>query len=284
MGRLSSSDTPALPSSGAGGALTVEYCEGGPGKKAAETRDHHCLVIPVHDAPIRVITTRDGEARHYTLKPGDIALAPQGSETIWEWLDPAKVILIRLDPDALLLFIELEMRLILTGNTLGDEIVINDPDLSAAAVQLNHAAQHQDVGTEVLFEALSRVFLVTLVRRYGLYDEGVPSGFGLKDYVTVLDYIEARLDSKITPSKLAALVGMSEATFARKFKQRTGQSPMAFVKETRLHAALVHLQEGRLSLGEIAVRCGFADQAHFSRVFRAAHGHAPGKYRAALRS
>ena len=284
MGRLSTSDTPRPPGSAAGGALTIGYCEGGPGSKVADTQDHHCLVIPAQDAPMRVITTRDGVARQYTLNKGDIALAPQGHQTVWQWLDPAKVIIIRLDPEALLLFIELEMRLILTGNTLDSEVVVTDPDLSSAALQLHEASQHQDIGAEILFEALSRVFLVTLVRRYGTYVEGTPSGFGLQDYVQVLDHIEARLESRITPAALAKLVGMSEATFARKFKQRTGQSPMAFVKEARLRAALVHLHEGKLTLGEISVRCGFADQAHFSRVFRTAHGHTPGKYRSALRS
>lgn len=282
MGRLAASDTPSSHGTAAGGALRLAYCEGGPGRKAAPTEDHHCLVIPAQDTPLRVITTRDGEARHYTLEMGDIALAPKGSQTVWEWLDPAKVILIQLDPDALLLFIELEMRLILTGNTLEQEIVVSDPDLSAAGLQLHHAAQQRGAGAEILFEALTRVFLVTLVRRYGTYHEGKASGFGLQEFEIILGHIETHLDNKITPAVLANLVGMSEASFARKFKLRTGQSPMAFVKQARMRAALVHLHEGRLSLGEIAVRCGFADQAHFSRVFRKAHGKTPGKYRAAI--
>ncbi len=284
MGRLAVSDTPRPQSTAAGGALAFNYCEGGPGRKTADTVQHHCMVIPVQDTPLRVITTRDGVVRHHTLTKGDIALAPQGTQTIWEWLDPAKVILIQLEPVALLRFIEHEMRLMLTGNRLDKEIVVTDPDLAAAAFQLLEASQQADVGEDILFDALARVFLVTLVRHYATYDQGDPSGFGLDDYVVILDYVEARLDSKITPANLAKLVGLSEASFGRKFKQRTGTSPMAFVKQARLRAALVHLHEGRLSLGEIAIRTGFADQAHFSRVFRAAHGRTPGKYRAALRS
>ncbi|WP_299191754.1 AraC family transcriptional regulator [uncultured Litoreibacter sp.] len=284
MGRLSTSDTPIAPFVAAGGTLTLAYCEGGPGRKTAETEHHHCLVVPAQDTPMRVIATRDGIAQQYTLNRGDIALATQGSHTLWEWLDHAKVILIKLDPAALLRFIEHEMRLMLTGNTLENEVVVTDPDLSAAAFQLHAASRQNGVGGDILLDALARVFLVTLVRRYGTYDTHGPAGFGLDDYVLILDHIEARLDAKITPARLAQLVGMSEATFGRKFKQRTGQSPMAFVKEARLRAALVHLHEGQLSLGEIAIRCGFADQAHFSRVFRTEHGRSPGKYRAALRA
>ncbi len=284
MGRLASSDMPKAVNVAARGALTLDYCAGGPGRKRAETDQHHCLVIPVQDAPLRVIVTRDGDARQFTLNKGDIALAPHKSHTVWEWLDPAKIILIRLEPDALRRFIELDMRLILTGNTIDSEVVVSDPDLAGAAAQLHSATQQDDIGADILFDALARVFLVTLVRRYGTYDENATGGFDLDDYATILSHIEARLDAKITPAGLAELVGMSEATFARKFKQRTGQSPMAFVKEARLRAALIFLHDGQLSLGEIAIRCGFADQAHFSRVFRKAHGRTPGKYRSALRT
>lgn len=284
MGRQTVFDTPRPQHMAAGGALAFNYCESGPGRKTADTTQAHCMVIPVQDAPMRMITTRDGVMRQDTLTKGDFALAPQGTRTIWEWLDPAKVILIRLEPDALLRFIEHEMRLMLTSHELQSDSVVTDPDLATAAHQLLEASQQADVGEAVLFDAFARVFLVTLVRRYASYDRGDPAGFGLEDYALVLDHIEARLDRKITPANLAALVGMSEATFGRKFKQRTGQSPMAFVQQARLRAALVHLQEGQLSLGEIAIRTGFADQAHFSRVFRKALGETPGKYRAALKS
>ncbi|MEM9582735.1 MAG: AraC family transcriptional regulator [Pseudomonadota bacterium] len=282
MGRLAQLDGPTLINSAAQGALTLSYCIGPPGRRRAETDAHHCLVIPVQKDPLRVITTRDGMPRRFTLTQGDIALAPQGSHTIWEWLDPAEIVLIRLDPDALRRFIELDMRLILTGNTLENEVTIHDPDLAGAAIQLHRASRQDEVGSEILFEALARVFLVTLVRRYGQYDANATRGFDLEDYTAILTYIESRLERRITPKKMAEIIGVSEATFSRKFKERTGQSPMAFVKEARLKAALVHLHENDLTLGEIAIRCGFADQAHFSRVFKSAQGKTPSQYRKAI--
>lgn len=39
---------------------------------------------------------------------------------------------------------------------------------------------------------------------------------------------------------------------------------------------------GHLSLGSVAESCGFADQAHFSRRFKALHGMTPSEYRATL--
>ncbi len=283
MGRHAPSDHPTPSVTAANGVLRFSYCEGGPGRRKADTEHQHCLVVPAQFAPIRAASIRDGVTHHYTLNKGDIALAPQGSDVTWEWFDPAKVILIWLNPEALQRFIELDMRLLLTGNTLENEVVINDPALAKAAHHLHGASLRQDVGADVLFDALARVFLVNMVRNYGIHDPGPAGTFDLKTYSAVIDHIEARLEHKITPASLAAIAGMSEATFARKFKTRTGQSPMAFVKQVRLRAARIHLQDGRLSLGEIAVRCGFSDQAHFSRAFRASYGATPGKYRSNLR-
>lgn len=283
------SDQPvvAATTTAANGALRFSYCEGGPGTATPDTTNQHCLIVAAQDAPVRAMTTRDGTQRSYTLNKGDIAIAPQGSDVTWQWFDPAKVVLIWLDPAALDRFVEIDMRLLLTGNTLENEVVITDAPLAEAALQLHVAAQRQDVGADIMFEALARVFLVTLVRNYAVHDAGldasVAGGFGLHAYAAVLDHIEARLDGKITPASMAKAAGMSEANFARKFKLKTGQSPMNFVKEVRLRAALLHLQDGQLSLGEIALRCGFADQAHFSRVFRKATGAPPGHYRATLR-
>ncbi|MEP5758568.1 MAG: AraC family transcriptional regulator [Litoreibacter sp.] len=277
-------DPPRSHSTAIGGTLTFDFYEGGQGRVIADTSLHHCLIIPVDDTPLSISKIRGGVAQPSILNKGDIALVPQGAETQWEWIDSTKVILIRLDPNALVRFIEHEMRLMLTGNCFENEAIITNSDLSATACQLHKASLQRDAGANIMFDALARVFLVTLVRRFTTYDTHGPVGFGLEEYTVILDFIESHLDSKITPATLAHLVGMSEASFGRKFKQRVGQSPMTFVKQARLRAALVHLHEGRISLGEIALLTGFSDQAHFSRVFRTAHGKTPGKYRSSLRT
>ena len=283
MGRQAPSDQPQPSITAANAVLRFSYCEGGPGRSKADTEHQHCLVVPAQDDPIRAVSIRDGISHNYTLRRGDIALAPQGSDVTWEWFDPAKVILIWLDPVALQRFVELDMRLLVTGSSLETETVIQDHALVDAAHHLHEASLRKDVGADILFDALARVFIVNLVRNYGTREDGAAGAFDVETYSAVLDHIEQRLDSKITPASLANVAGMSEATFARKFKQRTGHPPMAFVKQVRLRAAHIHLQSGTLSLGEIAIRCGFADQAHFSRVFRASYGRAPGQYRSGLK-
>ncbi|WP_323183165.1 helix-turn-helix domain-containing protein [Paraburkholderia sp. CNPSo 3076] len=54
------------------------------------------------------------------------------------------------------------------------------------------------------------------------------------------------------------------------------------MRQLRLDFACTELTRGRLSLAAIAEAAGFADQSHFTRVFRRRMGLTPGAYRAQL--
>ncbi|MFY0991261.1 AraC family transcriptional regulator [Halomonas sp. C05BenzN] len=72
---------------------------------------------------------------------------------------------------------------------------------------------------------------------------------------------------------------LAEAAFARQFRALTGQSPHAWLVARRLRLARERMRESSASLTEIALACGFADAAHFSRVFRTRHGVSPRQWR-----
>lgn len=280
MGQLTPADTRRMSEIVANSTLRFAYCEGGPGRATADTAHQHCLVILEQSDPIRIRVTRNGRTRTSLLEPSDVAFAAQGSDTTWEWLDPVKVIVITLDPQALRRFVQYDMRLLLREDALTRDHQIVAPALAETARQLHSTAQIPDVGNDIVFDALARVFLVTLVRQCGFDRVATPAdGLGVDAFDRLVGYIEARLDSKITPRAMAAELGMSEASFARKFRAATGETPMAFVRTLRLRTARQMLEHERISLGEISIRCGFTDQAHFSRAFRKAYGHAPKHYR-----
>jgi AraC-like DNA-binding protein len=88
-------------------------------------------------------------------------------------------------------------------------------------------------------------------------------------------------DAKISISALERLSGMSRWQLARQFRSAYGVSPYRFHLLRRLGEARDLLLCGR-PLAEIAVSCGFADQAHMSRHFRSAYGVSPGQWRALI--
>ncbi|MCA2213928.1 AraC family transcriptional regulator [Jidongwangia harbinensis] len=81
---------------------------------------------------------------------------------------------------------------------------------------------------------------------------------------------------------LARAVGVSRATFSRRFTMLTGQAPMAYVTAWRMTVAARLLRQERTPLREIARRVGYDSEFAFARAFKRTVGHAPGRYRAAV--
>ena len=80
---------------------------------------------------------------------------------------------------------------------------------------------------------------------------------------------------------LARQAGMGRYQLIRAFAAATGMTPHAYLLNARVNQARQLLRQGQ-ALADIAYTLGFADQAHFQRVFKAHAGVTPGLYRSAL--
>ncbi|TDH37649.1 AraC family transcriptional regulator [Pseudohoeflea suaedae] len=92
-------------------------------------------------------------------------------------------------------------------------------------------------------------------------------------------YIDAHCLETIRLSDLAGEVGLSETYFSHAFKAAAGVSPHRWVMQERVRRAQTLLREGDQPVSWVAAQCGFADQAHFSRVFRSVTGMTPGAWK-----
>jgi AraC family transcriptional regulator len=111
-------------------------------------------------------------------------------------------------------------------------------------------------------------------------------GRGLLDWQArrVCEHIERNIGSPIRVSDLSALVQLSEAYFARAFKHTYGQTPHSYVIERRLDQASHLLLNGNTLISDIAVACGFTDQAHLCKLFRRRMGQSPAAWRRETRA
>ena len=101
----------------------------------------------------------------------------------------------------------------------------------------------------------------------------------------VREYIDSHLTAgPILVTDLCALVQLSEAHFSRSFRRTFGASPRAFVVRRRVELAAQYMLTTDGALSEIALRCGFTDQAHLCKHFRQATGETPAAWRRAHRS
>lgn len=77
----------------------------------------------------------------------------------------------------------------------------------------------------------------------------------------------------------ARRAGMSRQTFYGKFKRATGMAPLEYIRRKRLREAEPLLLGSDLSIAEIAEHLRFADQFHFSHLFRKVYGLSPLHFR-----
>ena len=100
----------------------------------------------------------------------------------------------------------------------------------------------------------------------------------------VIDYIESNLASDLRLIELSAVAGISRSHFARAFRNTVGMAPHSFVLQRRLARAVELLTQRKLSMREVAERCGFADQAHLTRSFKSKFGRPPSLHVPSMRT
>jgi AraC family transcriptional regulator len=129
--------------------------------------------------------------------------------------------------------------------------------------------------TPVVFAALIQQILALGLRANG-NGNAEPAPAWLE---RAMRFIENEYKRPITMREAAAAAGVSALRLRSGLRRWYGRSFSTVLRERRIAAALV-LLETRAPLSEIALACGFYDQPHFTRSFRATHGVSPQRYRA----
>jgi AraC-like DNA-binding protein len=89
------------------------------------------------------------------------------------------------------------------------------------------------------------------------------------------ELIESNLEGELRLAYLAEECGLSVSHFSRSFKCSFGVPVHRYLIARRVERAKILLRSSSTPLSEIAIESGFADQAHFSRTFRAVVGTSP---------
>lgn len=117
------------------------------------------------------------------------------------------------------------------------------------------------------------------------YGNFVPSGLAAKGGLApwqlrrAQKLLASNLEGGVQLEDVARECGLSVSHFSRAFRASIGLPPRRWLMKRRIEAAKLIMRQGTAPLGEIAIRCGFADQSHFTRAFARETGASPGQWR-----
>lgn len=147
-------------------------------------------------------------------------------------------------------------------------------DLCLHLVRKDHGAAHA--------AAVARLMMLPPHRAGDQRQRALPQGAGdaLDD---LAKWADERLGTPLSANDLAAHLNVSPRTLARRFAERLGTSPGAWLAARRVAAAQALLEDTDLPVEAIAVRVGLGSAVNLRRRFRDQVGMTPGAYRQASR-
>jgi AraC family transcriptional regulator len=244
--------------------------------------DHVIMTYPVG---LQRLERRTGRSVALgTARSGVVTIIPAGSSARWDIPGPVNVV-----------------QLYLPHTTL--ERVAGEADQDAPGDLLERTGHPDPVTSRLLIsaadvlggnEALDALFRQQLTdllaTRLLAAHAGSPATFqpvmgGLSPKVLnrAIERLRSDSDADVSLAALASDVGLSRFHFCRAFKESTGLSPHAWLRQHRLEQAMNMLRDTDESVVSIAAALGYSSQTAFAAAFRKLTGETPSDWRRRVR-
>lgn len=162
---------------------------------------------------------------------------------------------------------------------LRPRVNLHDPLSERLMWALLQEIESGNVGGRLYVESLAQTLIIhTLVHHSSLPQiRKLPEGQGLTpaQMRRVREFIDANLGHEIGVAELAASINFSQSYFSRQFKRSFGLPPHQYLIQVRIERARVLLEQGQLTVGEVAAQVGFYDQSHLAHHFKRSYPLSP---------
>ena len=143
--------------------------------------------------------------------------------------------------------------------------------------QLSKLQSHQDVELQTR-NLISQMWLLLLEELKSTQLKSSPTK-NQDRILTMLAYIQENYTKKLTLQQIADASAVSTRECLRCFQMSIHQSPMEYLLEYRIQAAVRLLETTNLSVTEIAMRTGWGSSSYFTKMFRRIRGKTPNAHR-----
>jgi AraC family transcriptional regulator len=211
----------------------------------------------------------DNQLKRYYFQGGDIIFCPADVGKSLAWEQRNSCILLALEPRLV------EQVAYESINAEHIEFVpqfkIIDPLIQHLAYALKAELESGCLSGRLYGESAAAMLAVHLLKINSPLKQPIQEyrgGLPMHKLAQVIEYIDEYLAQNIGLSELAQVVNMSQYHFARLFKQSVGISPHQYLIRQRVERAKQLLRQRDLSIADVAVQCGFANQGHLGYHFK----------------
>ena len=232
--------------------------------------------------PVRAERTTEGRCHSAINEPGTIYLLPRGTRDKVAWMHESSRVVLAIDPNFLAQSVEETAHL--EDVALTPDWELKDRHIAALMMALHADLEDGQPAGPLYGEMLAATLAAYLVKRFSIRPvaaKHAARGLPTARLKRVLQYIAAHLSDEIRLEMLASIAGMSRHHFSELFRCNTGVSPYQYVIGQRVERGKQMLRDTDLSILEIGLATGFADQSHFTKTFRRIARVTPRDYRIA---
>jgi len=157
-----------------------------------------------------------------------------------------------------------------------------DPVVAGLGAALLPSFERPEETNRLFLDQITIALFSHVMRRYGIAEKRrqvLVGGLSLGAERRAKEYLAARFDEDIAVADVAEACNLSRGHFLRAFKNSTGETPHKWLQRYRIEQAKQLLTVRSASIAEIALKCGFSDQSHLTRVFSKSVGISPGAWR-----
>ncbi|MBX3113037.1 MAG: helix-turn-helix transcriptional regulator [Fimbriimonadaceae bacterium] len=235
----------------------------------AITRRNRSVSVPVHYHDYYSIRTLISGVHHYTMDDGTIR---HSIPNVWYWSPPNTPH----EHEAC------ESDIV----SIGIQIPVNrmqEVDIPPRAQLRGDTAQHtiRIIQEQLITTASTRILLATMDLIIGCLMQGTEHFE--EDWPAWLTPVKTSIDNDFlkvqSVNEIAASANVHPSHLARTFRKHFGQPITEYIRDRKLEWCYQKVQTTDWKLGQIASVAGFADQAHFCRVFKRRYGRSPSDFR-----
>ena len=246
-----------------------------------QREDAYLVALTLRDFPRRkywqdgrqmpVCDLRLGQVDLHDLKCGPVALLDQPYHDLFFYIPRNAFDAIADDSDAARI-----------GDLNHSPVAFDDATIAHLGWAALPAVRNPEQANQLFLDHVFLALGTYVAQRYGgLRPPSRPVAGGLAPWQVkrAKEIFSAKLDNSVALKEVARECGLSLSYFSRAFRHSVGVPPHTWLLQRRIEVAKEKLRDRRLSVSQVALACGFADQSHLTRVFTRMVGISPAAWR-----